>query len=247
MKDKTDFFKMYRSIENWEWYKDTNTKSLFFHLILKANWKDSRFMGYEIPRGSLVTSLESLSSQTGLSVRNIRTSLKKLKETGEILIKTTNKFTMINVVNYKVFQDENSKSDKQLTNKRQTTDKQLTTIEEYKNNKNINIINNINNKEQQYFTDEKLNSTFNEYLNLRNKMKMQNTERAIQLLINKLEPYDDGIKILMLENAIVNNWKSVYPLKENTIDTLKRLIEDEERRNNENDNCSTTNFSELPF
>lgn len=143
MKDKTDFFKIYRSIEDWEWYKDVYTYKLFSHLILKANWKDSRFMGYDIPRGSLATSLESLASQTGLTIQQIRTSLKKLENTGEITRKSTNKFTLINVVNYRVFQDENSKSNKRATNEQQTNNKRVTTIEEKKEKKETNIINNI--------------------------------------------------------------------------------------------------------
>lgn len=213
MKDKTDFIKTYRSIEDWEWYKDVYTYKLFSHLLLKANWKDSRFMGHDIPRGSLVTSIENLAFQSGLTIQQTRTSLKKLESTGEISRKATNKFTIINVVNYRVFQDENSKSNKQLTNKQQTTNKPLTTIEEYKNIR-INNTNSIINKE--FYENQKLNELFHEYLDTRKKIKVPNTERAISLLVKKLSEFDDNTKIKMLENAIVNGWKSVYPLKEQT-------------------------------
>jgi hypothetical protein len=55
---------------------------------------------------------------------------------------------------------------------------------------------------------------FLEYLTLRKKIKAVNSERAINCLLKKLEPYPDSIKKEMIEESIVNSWKSVYPLKE---------------------------------
>lgn len=70
------------------------------------------------------------------------------------------------------------------------------------------------NTKRKYFDDDELNDMFLEYLSLREKIKAVNTERAIKGLLNKLEPYPDSIKKEMLEESIVNSWKSVYPLKE---------------------------------
>ena len=74
--------KIDRRILEWEWYSDINTCRLFIHLLLKANWKDGRFQGTEVPRGSLVTSYSSLAKDTGLSVKNVRTALNHLETTG---------------------------------------------------------------------------------------------------------------------------------------------------------------------
>ena len=76
------FIKIDRGILDWEWYSDINTTRLFIHLILKANWKDGRFQGVKVPRGSLVTSLPTLAEETGLSLQQIRTAEKHLKSTG---------------------------------------------------------------------------------------------------------------------------------------------------------------------
>ena len=70
------------------------------------------------------------------------------------------------------------------------------------------------NTKRKYFDDVELNDIFLEYLSLRKKIKAVNTERAINGLLKKLEPYPDSIKKEMLEESIVNSWKSVYPLKE---------------------------------
>lgn len=72
-----------------------------------------------------------------------------------------------------------------------------------------------NNKKKKYFENEELNNLFLEYLDLRLKLKCKNTDRAISLLINILKDYEDDIKIEMINNSILNSWKSVYPLNKN--------------------------------
>ena len=68
--------------------------------------------------------------------------------------------------------------------------------------------------QKKYFENLELNNLFLEFLDLRLKLKCKNTDRAINLLINKLNEYDDATKIEMINNAIMNSWKSVYPIKE---------------------------------
>lgn len=93
----------------------------------------------------------------------------------------------------------------------------------YKNVKenNISIKNiNINNKkkeiykEKRYFENENLNELFNEFLQMRKKLKAINSDRAIQMLLNKLNNYDDDTKIKMIEKSIVNSWKGIFELKD---------------------------------
>lgn len=123
-----DYIKLSRKILEWEWYSDINTKTLFLHMLLKANWKDGRFQGVEIPAGSFVSSYQVLSQETGLSVQNIRTSLGHLKKTGEVTVNQHPKFSVFTIKNYVKYQSANS----QLTVNQQATNSQLTTIEEGK-------------------------------------------------------------------------------------------------------------------
>lgn len=71
-----------------------------------------------------------------------------------------------------------------------------------------------NNKKKSFFKNEDVNSIFNEFLQLRKKIKAVNSDRAINTLVNKLNKYDDDIKYKMIEQSIVNSWKDVYELKE---------------------------------
>lgn len=108
-------------------------------------------MGETIPRGSFVTSLDSLAKELGLSVQEIRTALKHLISTGELTSKSTNKYRIITVVNYEMYQQVNKQPNSPLTSNQQATNNQLTTIEEYieyktnieyKNNKTNSVCNN---------------------------------------------------------------------------------------------------------
>lgn len=122
------WIKLHRQILNWEWYSDTNTFRLFLHLLLTANFKDQKYQGKLIKKGSLLTGRDKLSYETGLSVREVRTCLERLKSTNEIAIKSNSKGTEIQVVNYDKYQVETNET----TNERPTNDQQTTTIKEGK-------------------------------------------------------------------------------------------------------------------
>lgn len=127
--------KIDRRILGWEWYRDKNTFKLFIHLILRANWKDGRFQGVEIPRGSLASSYQNLANETGLSIQNVRTSVKKLKSTGELTVSQHAKFSVFTVKNYGCYQTPNTEINRQPTGDQQAANRQLTTIEEIKETK----------------------------------------------------------------------------------------------------------------
>ena len=65
--------------------------------------------------------------------------------------------------------------------------------------------------------DDSLRDLYYEYIKMRKLIKAPMTDRALQMLINKvneLEPNSIERQKKLLQTAIMNNWKSVYPLKE---------------------------------
>lgn len=105
--------KSWRKIKNWEWYRTPNMAHLFQHLFREANSEDGRWQGIEVKRGQIVTGIESLSLETGISVRSVRTCLERLKSTRELTIKTTNKYSIITLCNYDSYQENFHKNDHQ--------------------------------------------------------------------------------------------------------------------------------------
>ena len=129
------WIKIHRKFLDWQWFGKSEPVHLFIYLLLKANHKDGQWQGIDIKRGQLITSFGKISSDTGISLQVVRTLLKKFENTNEIVVKSTNKFTMLTILKYECYQDENESTNKQLTNNQQTTNKQLTTNKNVKNNK----------------------------------------------------------------------------------------------------------------
>jgi uncharacterized phage protein (TIGR02220 family) len=135
---------LHRKFLEWEWYNDHNVKILFLHCLLKANHKEKQWQGLTIERGQFVTGRKKLAKETGLTEQQVRTALQKLNT--EITIKTTNKYSVVTVVNYSIYQDKqeenNQQNNQQITNKQPTNNQQITTTN---NNNNNNKDNNNNN------------------------------------------------------------------------------------------------------
>ncbi len=132
-----NWVKLYSKFKDWKWYKNQNTKSLFIHCLLKANWKDSNFEGVEIKRGSFVTSLATLSEELNISVSALRVAIKHLILTQEIAQVKYPKFTVITVNNYDKYQAYSTDISNLIAGYEQRISKLIATIEEYKNNRNI--------------------------------------------------------------------------------------------------------------
>lgn len=98
------WIRLSRRILSWHWYQESMTFRIFIHLLLKANYETRYWCHVEVKRGSLITSLSSLSQETGLSIQSVRTALKHLKNTGEIQIRSTHRYSVITIVNYYFYQ-----------------------------------------------------------------------------------------------------------------------------------------------
>ncbi len=130
-----NYIKIDRKILEWEWYRNEHTKNIFFHCLLKANWKDGRFEGKIIPRGSFLTSVKKLSSELDLTEEEVRTALSHLVKTGELTKQTTNKYTVITVTNYALYQDiTNQSPNNYQTNAEPSTDSYQTDTRQGPNN-----------------------------------------------------------------------------------------------------------------
>ena len=136
------YIKLHRKMLDWEWHSDPNTFSVFMHLLLNARFDDGSWKGIPLEPGQLITGRKSLSQMTGISEQSIRTCLERLKSTNEITIKSTNKFSVITIVNWAKYQllDDlsTSKSTSSRTNEQPALNQQLTSNQpQRKNDKNV--------------------------------------------------------------------------------------------------------------
>lgn len=174
------YVKVFRTLLQWEWYRDQNTKALFLHLLLMACYKNTRYKGVDIPRGSYAATVGKLAQETGMSVKCVRTALEHLQSTGEVAIEATNRFSVLRIVRYDVYQEpEEEKGQtcgqtggKQTANEGQTKGKP--SEEESKKVR----------KEEKDFYAEFVSLTETEFRSLRQRAGEEGARRCIELLDN---------------------------------------------------------------
>ena len=149
------YIKLFRKMLKWEWYKDTNTTRVFLHILLRANYKPSKYKGFDIDAGECVFGRKQWAEDLGLTEQQVRTAINHLKSTNEITIRTTNKFSIVKVEKWAFWQIEEggatNKATNNLTNKQPTTNQQLTTSKESKK---------VKKKESLLYTDAPVGQTY---------------------------------------------------------------------------------------
>jgi DNA-binding transcriptional regulator YhcF (GntR family) len=106
---------LYRSLLDWEWYKEANAFRVFIHCLIKANWKNKKVKGVDLKRGQFITSYRKISEELDLSIQNIRTVFSQLESTGEIKKMVTSKYTVVTVCKYDDYQINFSEANNQPT------------------------------------------------------------------------------------------------------------------------------------
>ena len=140
---ESGYIKLYRSLLNWEWYDDINTKTVFLHLLLTVSIEESKWHGITIKRGSRVSSYAVLAKETRLTERQVRTAISHLETTGELTRHKYPNFTVFAINNYDKYQlltdkttGQRQGNDKVATGQRQ----QYKKIEEDKENNYLSFL-----------------------------------------------------------------------------------------------------------
>ena len=233
------WIKIHRKLLEWEWYQDANTKIVFLHLLLVANYEN----------GEMQTTIKDLAVELRLSVQEIRTALNHLQSTEEITITPTNKFTKIKINKWECYQvsdKSTNKSTNKITNKitnknepkavvpqgeRETeniksTSTSTNTSTRTSTNKSTNLHIIKENKEYIRIAElcvnlniesEELVSALRDFSDMRKAIKKPLTERALVLNVKKLLKMSNGDEqkaIKIVEQSIMNNWQGFYELNE---------------------------------
>lgn len=144
------WIKLHRSILDWEWYSDANAMRLFVHIMLTCNHVDKRWRGVIVPAGSRIVGTEKLANETNLTRQQVRTSLKKLESTSEITIKSTNKYTLVTLMNWESYQSTQDEPTSKVTNNQPSNNQQVT-------NKQPTNNHNLRKKEVKNYKNERKN------------------------------------------------------------------------------------------
>jgi len=237
---KQGWVSIHRSIQDhWLWEeKPFDKKSAWIDLILLANHKDNSFLLgnqlIEVPMGSLITSEMKLSERWGWGRKKVRNFLKLLEKDNMIVKKTDSKKTTLTIVKYTVYQnlekEKGQRRNSEGTAREQQGASQGTAKEQRGNtNNNVNTVNNADNgntvnktkkkktknieavrPKKVYYENSELNDLFLDFLSQRKKAKAQNTDRAIKMLQNKISDFPDNVKMEIISESVMNNWKGLF-------------------------------------
>lgn len=118
------WIRLYRKITEWRWYGVPNMMAVFIHLLISANHKDGYCYGFEVKRGQLLTSQAKIMERIDIKRGALRECLDKLVASGEIVIVTANKHSLITICNYNSYQGGEDNYNQQTANKPPTENRQ---------------------------------------------------------------------------------------------------------------------------
>lgn len=98
------YLKIPYSVLDCGWTHCPNTFLVFIHLMLLANRKPHNYKGDVIDRGEVLASYEFLASHSGLSVQNVRTAVKNLKQSNMITHRKIDRTNVFRITKYMDYQ-----------------------------------------------------------------------------------------------------------------------------------------------
>lgn len=127
------WIKLHRGIFDHWIASDPDYFCVWLRMLTEANFEDKKhlFNGalLEIKRGQIIFGLEAWSTKTGVTIAKLRKLLEMLEKDKMINRQKTNKYSLISITNYGLYQDD----DRQNAIKPQSDDTQNATPKELKN------------------------------------------------------------------------------------------------------------------
>lgn len=129
MNDFRGFVYLHRKLLDNPIFKNQNTLQLFIYFLLKATHKEytatvgDQFI--DLKAGELVTGRKAIMRDTGMGEQTVRTTINNLKKLKFLTIKSTNKYSVVTILEWNCYQQTNQ----------QETNSQPQTIT-YNNNNN---------------------------------------------------------------------------------------------------------------
>ena len=141
-----------------------------------------------------------------MTERQIRTCQTSLISTGNVSVKTTNKYSIITVVNWHSYQSVTTDNDSQNVTppaRQASSNRPQTRSKEVKNIKPI------------VAPLLPICEAWKAFTEMREKIKKPMTGRAMELIASKLVSLQNQghDPVAVLENSIINSWQGVHPLK----------------------------------
>ena len=114
------YVKLNRNLLRWEWFGNDNALLVLVRLTLKAAWRDTQYQGVALKRGQVITTLQEIVDESQLTKQQVRTALERLEATHKITRTPTKKFSIITLLDYDCFFENNTQNSTQITHEQHT-------------------------------------------------------------------------------------------------------------------------------
>lgn len=114
------YVKLNRNLLRWEWFDNNNALLVLVRLTLKASWRDTQYQGVALKRGQVITTLQEIADENQLTKQQARTTLERLEATHKITRTATKKFSIITLLDYDCFFENNTQNSTQITHEQHT-------------------------------------------------------------------------------------------------------------------------------
>jgi hypothetical protein len=132
------------------WLKNHKLWAFWCYCLLKASHKEHKvIIGNQqitLQPGQFISGRKKASKETGLSEQQIRTCIDSLKTMQNLTIKTTNKFSVVTVVNWASYQSDTNKVTSKVTSNQPATNH----IQQCNNVRKKNILGNFSQESEPY-------------------------------------------------------------------------------------------------
>jgi len=139
------WIKLHRKmLDNPVVWKDSDHLSVWIYLLLNATHKDMDVLfkskRITLKPGQLITGRKSIASQLSISDSKVKRVLLAFESDHQIDRQRSNKNSLITILNWCEYQQNDQQNDQQVTSKRPASDQQVTTNKNIKNIKNNTLV-----------------------------------------------------------------------------------------------------------
>jgi len=131
------YIKLWRSMKDSSVMKKPEYLSVWIFILLSANFKETEFIFNDekilIKSGSFITSRAKIHAITGVEESKVERILKYLKTEQQIEQQSFNKFRIISICNWELYQQSEQQSEQPVNSKRTASEQQVNTNKKDKN------------------------------------------------------------------------------------------------------------------
>lgn len=121
--------------------KDADHLAIWIYLLLEATHAEipKLFRGEKIilKPGQLITGRKLIADTLSIDESKVRRTLDDFESDHQIDRQRSNRSSLITILNWDAYQKSDQQNSQQMTNNRPTSDQQVTTLQEYKEKKNV--------------------------------------------------------------------------------------------------------------